>query len=96
MGAIYIFAAFIWMLICILSLAYMCLCMLQVVVLHHIDPKVQALLHKQDRMKHPKSQKKSQTDFKTPFSKQLNTPSERLPLLWLLGNRQTKEGTPTL
>ena len=36
MGAIYIFAAFVRMLICILPLAYMCLCMLQAVILHQL------------------------------------------------------------
>ena len=35
MGSIYMFSAFILMLICTLSLAYMCLCMLQAVILHH-------------------------------------------------------------
>ena len=38
MGAIYMFSAFIWLLLCILSFAYMCLGMLQAVVLHHYFP----------------------------------------------------------
>ena len=35
MDAIYMFAAFIWLLLYVLSFAYMCLGMLQAVILHH-------------------------------------------------------------
>ena len=43
LDAIYMFSAFIWMVICIISFAYMCLCMLQAVVLHHFKIRVSML-----------------------------------------------------